>query len=167
MCLTPCSNCRNNNFDLSLKMTCQRIFTRRVPLAKQELLFIFSSYKMYMSSHVFWRCVVLWSSIRLYSHLFCMGFKFYLYLFTYSGVQHHAHISWWHHEVEPTKVHLVGGQRTSYIRVIFFYRKLYNGGNFSTIWQNNTHFYTILTTNMSDKRQTKVPYGLVWYYLHR
>ena len=23
----------------------------------------------------------------------------------------------------------------------FFYRKLYNGGNFSTIWQNKTHFF--------------------------
>ena len=48
-----------------------------------------------------------------------------------------------------------------------FYRKLYNGGSFSTIWQNKTHFYTILTTNLYDKSQTKVPYGLVWYYLHR
>jgi hypothetical protein len=54
-----------------------------------------------------------------------------------------------------------GGQRTSYIR------KLYNGGNCSTIWQNKTHFYTILTTNLYDKSQTKVPYGLEWYYLHR
>jgi len=26
----------------------------------------------------------------------------------------------------------------------YFYRKLYNGGNCSTIWQNTTHFYTIL-----------------------
>jgi hypothetical protein len=48
-----------------------------------------------------------------------------------------------------------------------FYRKLYNSGNCSTIWQNKTHFYTILTTNLYDKSQTKVPYGLVWYYLHR
>ena len=48
----------------------------------------------------------------------------------------------------------------------FYYRKLYNSGNFSTIWQNETHFYTILTTNMYDKRQTKVPYGLVWYTIY-
>ena len=54
-----------------------------------------------------------------------------------------------------------GGQRMSYIRV-FFYRKFYNGGNFSTIWQNKTNFYAILTTNLYDKSQTKVPYGLVW-----
>ena len=26
---------------------------------------------------------------------------------------------------------------------------------------------SILKTNMYDKSQTKVPYGLVWYYLHR
>ena len=39
----------------------------------------------------------------------------------------------------------------------FFYRKLYNGGNYSTIWQNKTNFYTILTTNLYDKSQTKVP----------
>jgi hypothetical protein len=50
---------------------------------------------------------------------------------------------------------------------IFFYRKLYNGGNCSTIWQNKTHFYAILTTNLYDNSQTKVPYGLLWYYLHR
>jgi hypothetical protein len=30
-----------------------------------------------------------------------------------------------------------------------------------------THFYTILATNLYDKSQTKVPYRLVWYYLHR
>ena len=48
----------------------------------------------------------------------------------------------------------------------FFYRKLYNGGNVSTIWQNKTHIYTILTTNLYDKSQTKIPCGLVWYYLH-
>ena len=28
-------------------------------------------------------------------------------------------------------------------------------------------FITILTTNLYDKSQTKVPYELVWYYLHR
>jgi len=39
----------------------------------------------------------------------------------------------------------------------FFYRKLYNGGNYSTFWQNKTNFYTILTTNLYDKSQTKVP----------
>jgi hypothetical protein len=48
----------------------------------------------------------------------------------------------------------------------YFYRTLYNGGNFSFIWQNKTHFYTILTTNLYDKSHTKVPYGLVRYYLH-
>ena len=35
----------------------------------------------------------------------------------------------------------------------FFYRKLYNGGNCSTIWQNKTPFYTILTTNLYDKKK--------------
>ena len=44
----------------------------------------------------------------------------------------------------------MGGQRRSYIQ-LFFLSKLYNGGN----------FYTILTTNLYDKSQTKVPYGLV------
>jgi hypothetical protein len=43
-----------------------------------------------------------------------------------------------------------GGQRRSYIQ-LFFLSKFYNGGN----------FYTILTTNLYDKSQTKVPYGLV------
>ena len=47
---------------------------------------------------------------------------------------------------------------------ILFSEKLYNDRNFST-WQNKTHFYTILTTNLYDKSQTKVLYGLVWYYL--
>ena len=28
-------------------------------------------------------------------------------------------------------------------------------------------FFTILATNLYDKSQTKVPYELVWYYLHR
>jgi hypothetical protein len=27
----------------------------------------------------------------------------------------------------------------------------YNSGNISTIWQNKTHFYTILSTNLYDK----------------
>jgi hypothetical protein len=44
------------------------------------------------------------------------------------------------------------GQRTSYIRVFFL---------------SKTHFYTILTRDLYDKSQTKVPFGLVWYYLHR
>ena len=44
---------------------------------------------------------------------------------------------------------------------IFFFPKLYNGGNFSTIWQNKTHFYTILTTNLYDKSQTKVLFTLI------
>ena len=48
-----------------------------------------------------------------------------------------------------------GGQRTSYIGV-FFLLKICNGGNFSNIWQNKTNFYTILTTNLYDKSQTKV-----------
>jgi hypothetical protein len=50
---------------------------------------------------------------------------------------------------------------------IFLLSQIYNGGNFSTIRQNKTHFHTTLTTNLYDKSQTKVPYGLVWYYLHR
>jgi hypothetical protein len=58
------------------------------------------------------------------------------------------------------------GQRTSYIRV-FFYQTLYYGRNFWTIWQNKTHLYTTLASNLYDKIQTKVPYGFVWYYLHR
>jgi tRNA A22 N-methylase len=55
---------------------------------------------------------------------------------------------------------LQGGQRTSYIRA--FLSKTYNGGNCSTICQNKTHLYTILTTNLYDKSQTKVTYRLVW-----
>ena len=51
-------------------------------------------------------------------------------------------------------LHTQGGQHTSYIQVCF-YQKLYNGGNFSTIWQSKTHFYTILTTNLYDKSQHK------------
>ena len=44
-----------------------------------------------------------------------------------------------------------------------FYRKLYNGGNFSTIWQNKTHFYTILTTNLYDKSQYPTDlYGTIY-----
>jgi hypothetical protein len=47
--------------------------------------------------------------------------------------------------------------RTTYVTHLgnFFYRKLYNGVYRSTIWQNKTHFYTILTTNLYDKSQTK------------
>jgi hypothetical protein len=54
--------------------------------------------------------------------------------------------------------YITGGKTYVIHPAIFFYRKLYNGGNFSTIWQNKTHFYTILTTNLYDKSQTKVPY---------
>ena len=43
-------------------------------------------------------------------------------------------------------VQIQGGQHTSYIWVFFL---------------NKAHFYTILTTNLYDKSQTKVPYGLV------
>ena len=45
---------------------------------------------------------------------------------------------------------------------VFLYRKLYNGGNVSTFWQNKTYFHTILTTNLYDKSQTKVPYGTIY-----
>jgi hypothetical protein len=45
------------------------------------------------------------------------------------------------------------------------YRKLYNGVYCSTIWQNKTHFYTILTTNLYDKARPKYPtdlYGTIY-----
>ena len=45
---------------------------------------------------------------------------------------------------------------TTYVihRGIFFYRKLYHGGTFSTIYQGQIHSYAILTTNLYDKSQT-------------
>jgi hypothetical protein len=35
---------------------------------------------------------------------------------------------------------LLQGGQTYVIHLGIFYRKLYNGGNFSTIWQNKTHY---------------------------
>ena len=44
----------------------------------------------------------------------------------------------------------ISGWTTYVIHPGIFYRKLYNGGNCSTIWQSKTHFYTILTTNLYE-----------------
>jgi hypothetical protein len=45
-----------------------------------------------------------------------------------------------------------------------FFKILFIWNDFhKTIWQNKTHFNTILTTNLYDKSQTKVPYRLVMY----
>jgi hypothetical protein len=40
---------------------------------------------------------------------------------------------------------IIMGWTTYVIHTGIFYEKLYNGGNFSTIWQNKTHFHIILS----------------------
>ena len=60
-----------------------------------------------------------------------------------------------------TNIYIQGGQRTSYIWVFFIENFIMAEINCSTIWQNKINFYTILTTNLYDKSQTKVSDGLV------
>ena len=70
----------------------------------------------------------------------------------------------WRNVIRPDVFAMpIPGWTTYVIHPAIFNRKLYNGEKCSTIWQNKTHFYTILTTNLYDKSQTKVPYRLVMY----
>jgi hypothetical protein len=61
---------------------------------------------------------------------------------------------------------VTGWKRMSYIQV-FFIENFLMAKIFQPSDKITLIFILILTTNLYDKSQTKVPYELVWYYLHR